>query len=117
MNWELEYYVTENGKAPVKDFIDSISPESKAKYIFIADLLEEFGIEVRAPYVKPITGKKKMYEIRIKDKVNIHRVLYFAFTGKKLVLLHGFTKKTRKSPPKELDIAEKRMNDYIKRRR
>ncbi len=117
MGWAIEYYVSEKGKSPARDFIDSLSPESKAKYIFIADLLEEFGIAVREPYVKPVTGKKKMYEIRIKDKANIHRVLYFVFTGKKLVLLHGFTKKTRKTPPKELSIAEKRMNDYLQRKR
>lgn len=117
MGWDIEYYVSENGKSSVKDFIDALSPESKAKYIFIADLLEEFGIEVHEPYVKPITGKKKMYEIRIKDKANIHRVLYFAFTGKRLVLLHGFTKKTQKTPPRELEIAEKRMNDFIKGQR
>ena len=117
MGWAIEYYVSGKGKSPVKDFIDSLSPESKAKYIFIADLLEQFGIEVREPYVKPVTGRKKMYEIRIKDKTNIHRVLYFAFTGKKLVLLHGFTKKTRKTPPKELATAEKRMNDYLQKKR
>ena len=117
MAWTMEYYVSKGGKCPVKDFIDSLSTESKAKYIFIADLLEEFGIEVREPYVKSLTGKKKMHEIRIKDKANIHRVLYFAFTGRKLVLLHGFTKKGQKTPVRELDIAGKRMNEYIKRKR
>ena len=116
MAWEIEYYATENGKCPIKDFLDSLSPESKAKYIFIADLLEEYGILVKEPYVKPITGKKKLFEIRIKDKANIHRVLYFIFTGKRLVLLHGFTKKTQKTPQAELDIAQMRMHDYLRRR-
>lgn len=117
MAWEIEYYVTENGKCPIKEFVDSLSPQGKAKYVFVADLLEEYGILVREPYVKPIIGMKKMFEIRIKDRANIHRVLYFVSTGKRLVLLHGFTKKTQKTPQSELEIAEKRMHEYLSRRR
>jgi hypothetical protein len=48
-----------------KEFNDSLSPESKAKYIFIADLLEEYGIGGKKPYVKPLAGTKKLFEIRI----------------------------------------------------
>jgi phage-related protein len=87
MEWSLEYYTSDSGKCPVKEFIDSLSPESKAKYIFIADLLTEYGLNVREPYVKPITGTRKLFEMRIKDKQNIHRIFYFAFTGRTLVLL------------------------------
>ena len=116
MQWTVEYYVSENGKCPVREFIDALSPESKAKYIFIADLLTEYGLNVREPYVKPITGTRKLFEMRIKDKQNIHRIFYFAFTGKTLVLLHGFTKKTDKTPSREIDIAEKRMKDFVSRK-
>jgi len=117
MNWSIEYYMTSEGKCPVQEFIDSLSAESKAKYIFIADLLEEHGISVKEPYVKPLTGTKKLFEIRIKDKMNIHRILYFAFTGRELVLLHGFTKKTEKTPRGEIETAVRRMEDYLSRRR
>lgn len=116
MKWVIEYYVTDNGKYPVKDFVDSLSPEGKAKYIFISDLLEQYGIQVREPYVKPIKGKKKLFEMRIKEKSNIHRIIYFVFTGKTLILLHGFTKKTQRTPAKEIEIAEKRMKDYLTRK-
>jgi len=116
MQWKIEYYETAEGKSPVKEFIDSLSPESKAKYIFIADLLEEYGIVVKEPYVKPITGRWKLFEIRIKDKVNIHRILYFSFTGRKFVLVHGFTKKTEKTPGREIEIAVRRMEEYLSRK-
>lgn len=116
MQWAIEYYVTEDGKCPVREFIDAISPESKAKFIFIADLLAEYGLNVREPYVKPITGTRKLFEIRIKDRQNIHRIFYFAFTGRRLVLLHGFTKKTDKIPPREIGTAESRMKDFLARK-
>ena len=116
MGWTIQYYVTSDGKCPVKEFIDMLSYESKAKYVFIADLLEDCGLTVREPYVKPITGSRKLFEIRIKDKSNIHRIFYFAFTGKKLILLHGYTKKTDKIPGREIAIAERRMEEYLSRK-
>jgi len=116
MGWTIKYYTDSYGTFPVRDFIDSISPEAQAKFIFIADLLEEYGIGVKEPYVKSISGQKKLFEIRIKDRVNIHRIFYFTYTGKTLVLLHGFTKKTDKTPRGEIRIAVKRMEEYIAQR-
>ncbi len=115
MDWIIEYYMTREGKSPVKEFVDSLSAEGQAKYIFITRLLQEYGIHVKEPYVKQITGHKKLYEIRIKDKSGISRILYFAHTGKKFVLLHGFIKKTDKMPAKEIDIAKQRMKEYLSR--
>lgn len=117
MGWIIEYYATVDDKRPVEKFINSLSPEGRAKYVFIADLLEEYGLNVKEPYVKPISGYRKLFEIRIKEKSNIHRISYFAYTGKKFILLHGFTKKREKTPQKEIEIAIKRMQDYISRKR
>ncbi len=117
MEWTIEYYQTGDGKCPINEFIDLLPAESKAKYVFIADLLGEYGLRVKEPYVKPITGSRKLFEIRIKDSSNIHRIFYFAYTGRKLVLLHGFTKKTEKTPGREIAIAEKRMEEYLSRKR
>jgi len=116
MRWTVEYYTTREGKSPVRDFIDALSAESQAKYIFITDLLEEYGILVREPYVKAVKGQKKLFEIRIKDKANVHRIFYFTFASRKLVLLHGFTKKEEKTPTREIETAAARMEDYLSRR-
>ena len=75
MNWEIEYYVTGSGNCPIKEFIDSLSPDGKARYIFITRLIKEHGINVREPYVKHITGHRKLFEIRIKDRSGISRIL------------------------------------------
>jgi phage-related protein len=73
-------------------------------------------LKVKEPYVKPIAGSRKLFEIRIKDRSNIHRIFYFAFTGKRFILLHGFTKKTGKTPGKEILVAERRMEEYLSRK-
>ena len=115
MHWTIDYYVTADGKCPVRNFVDSLSPEGQAKYIFITRLLTEYGVLVKEPYVKQLTGRKKLFEIRIRDKTGISRILYFTHTGKKFILLHGFAKKTDKTPLREIEIAEERMKDYLSR--
>jgi hypothetical protein len=47
MHWTIEYCITSDGKCPVREFIEQLSPESKAKYIFIADLLDQYGLQVK----------------------------------------------------------------------
>jgi len=54
------------------------------------------------------TGSKGLYELRIDST----RIIYFLFTGRRFVLVHGFTKKSKETPKRELEVARKRMKDY-----
>lgn len=56
-----------------------------------------------------------LYELRTKVASNIHRVLYFHYRHGRFILLHGFTKKTKKTPHKELAKARRYMKDYLER--
>ncbi|MBO8087726.1 MAG: type II toxin-antitoxin system RelE/ParE family toxin [Marichromatium sp.] len=109
MNWQINYYLTSNGKSPVKEWIDSIGAEPKAEVFRIFEMLSKYGTNLGLPFVRPI--ENKIYEVRAKDKSGIYRVLYFAHTQKTFVMLHGFQKKTRTTPRKEIEIARKRMKE------
>ncbi|ODS30612.1 MAG: hypothetical protein SCARUB_04272 [Candidatus Scalindua rubra] len=104
--WRIEYYEDHRGDKPVEAYIDSLPVEKQANIFRLFDLLEEFGIQLGTPYLKHIEGK--IWEMRPGSE----RILYFTFTGRKFVLLNGFTKKTRKTPKKEIKIAQKRKKDY-----
>jgi phage-related protein len=77
------------------------------------DLLSAQGVLLKEPYTRQLRGKLR--ELRVKDHLGHVRVFYFTFTGGRFVLLHGFLKKTDKTPEREIDIAEKRMKDFINR--
>ena len=115
--YTVEFYTKENGKIPVKEFLLSLSPKLRAKAFSDIDLLRKHGSELREPYVKPLKGKanKGLYELRIKFSSDIARIFYFTFYDNKYILLHGFIKKTDKTPQKEIDIAIKYMEDYKRR--
>lgn len=112
MEWEIEFYETKSGRRPVQKFIDSLSEKARAKVLRDLDLLAEFGLKLRAPFVKDITNVPKLKELRTKFGSDNYRIFYFAFTGRKFILLHGFIKKTRQTPRREIQTAANRMNDY-----
>jgi phage-related protein len=55
---------------------------------------------------------KGLFEARIKLGSNIWRVFCFFDKGKLVILLNGFTKKTQKTPQKEIDKAVRLMKEY-----
>jgi len=115
VNWTVEYYRDSKGNEPVADFIDALPNETQAKVFRIIDLLGEYGALLKEPYTRQVRGKIR--ELRLKDRQGAIRILYFTYTGRRFILLHGFIKKTEKTPLREIEIAEKRMSDFIQRQR
>ena len=70
------------------------------------------GLErMHEPYVKHIEGK--IWEMRLKGRDGIARSLYVTATGRRVVVLRTFVKKTEKTPHREIEIARKRAKDVI----
>lgn len=82
----------------------------KAKAFWEIDLLAIHGTSLKEPYVKHIKGA--LWELRVKFSSDIARVFHFYPLAHKIILLHGFVKKTDKTPKREIETAEKRMADY-----
>jgi phage-related protein len=113
MNWIVELYKDSKGKEPVAEFLNSLFPNVRTKVVRSIDLLCNYGVLLKEPYTKQIKGKLR--ELRIKDNQGAIRILYFTYTGRRFVLLHGFIKKTDKTPIRDIEIAEKRMNDFLQK--
>ncbi len=77
------------------------------------DQLALLGLEAHPPLAKPLGGK--LYELRWKAKDTQHRVAYVASSGRTFVLLHGFVKKSQRTPRQELHVASARLQDYERR--
>ena len=78
-------------------------------------LLEEFGLTVTAPHVRPIKGSWKLWELRVRVQQGAIRLFYFAHTGRRFVILHGFVKKSGKTPRRDIETAVRRMQDVLER--
>ena len=108
MEWKIDFYKCE-GTSPVEEWLLAIDKSARSKLMRNIGLLKSYGLELKMPYVRPIGHK--LFEVRAKDSKGIYRILYFAYAGKKFVMLHGFTKKTQKTPNKEITIAMSRMEE------
>lgn len=111
--WEIEFYKTAEKKDVVAEFLDSLPRKHRAKAFWEIELLGEKGTDLTEPYVKHMGDG--IWELRIKFSSDISRVFYFLPIKNKIVLLHGFIKKTQKTPASEIEIAQKRMLDYKRR--
>ena len=111
--WKILLYETLQGYSPVDDFILNLDLKAQSKIRAAIKMLQEFGIRLGLPHVKKLTGTD-LWELRILGNDSI-RVLYVAVTGKTFVLLHGFKKKKDKTPPKEIKIAEGRLEEFRSR--
>jgi phage-related protein len=84
--------------------------DMQAKFEHITVMIKDFGLEkVREPYVKHVEGK--IWEIRLKGRDGIARSLYVTATGKRLVIVRTFVKKTQQTPRKEIEIALERAKE------
>ncbi|MDR0445716.1 MAG: type II toxin-antitoxin system RelE/ParE family toxin [Oscillospiraceae bacterium] len=111
--WDIIYYQKEDGTTPVQEFLDALPVKHHAKAIRDIDVLEKFGTTLTEPHVKHIKGK--LWELRIKSSGDISRIFYFIPMGASIVLLHGFVKKTQKTPAKEIETASNYLEDYQRR--
>ena len=90
--------------------IDSLPPDMRAKLDHIVRMIEELGLhQVREPYIKALRGK--LWEIRIKGRDGIARIIYVTVKERRIVILHAFRKKTRKTPEAAIRTALSRMKE------
>ena len=99
-----EFYRSVSGREPVREWIDALPPHDRK--VIREDITEvQFEWPMGRPRVDHL--RDGLWEIRSRLENRQARVL-FAFTGREMVILHGFIKKTRATPSEELEVAERR---------
>ena len=112
-DWLVVFYVDENGNEPIKDFLTKLDLKTQARFDWSIEQLKVRNITAKEPLVRHLEGK--IWELREESTTNIYRLLYFFFTGKQIVFVHGFQKKKQKTPRREIETAIERMKDFVKR--
>lgn len=104
---ELVFY-----KNHFHDFFEKQSEKAKEKIDFVLFLITHIE-RVPEKFLKHLAGQKGLYEIRVEHSSNIFRIFCFFDKGKTVVLLNGYQKKTQKTSLKEIEMANKLMNEYF----
>lgn len=94
----------------VDDEIAALPPKLQARLLRLMEMVEHLGLEqLHEPHVAHLEGK--LWELRAKATEGIARGIYVAITGRRVVILHVFVKKTQKTPRKALELARERMKN------
>jgi len=115
MDWTIESYQDAQGRRPVEEFVLGLPEKHQVRIAWAVELLKEYGLQLNMPYARHLHDK--LWELRIPAGRLDYRILYFTHTERRFVLLHGFSKKTQRTPRRELTTAERRMADFLERER
>ncbi|MBM4152466.1 MAG: type II toxin-antitoxin system RelE/ParE family toxin [Kiritimatiellaceae bacterium] len=89
----------------VREFIECQPDEVQAEYLKIVEQLEQDGRLIE-PFGKKLDSE--LFEIRVRRGKQV-RVFYFYFTNNLVIGVHGFVKKSQKTPPSEIKQARRVM--------
>ena len=103
MPWVVDFY------PGVESAVLELPDKLQAKMLRLFDLVEEHGAHLGEPHTKALSYG--LFELRAKALEGIARSIFYYISGKKIMVLHVFIKKTQKTPKKELEIAVKRMQE------
>ena len=112
MDWRIVYFREAGGRSPIEEFIERLTTEEQVETVVGIDMLRNHGISLGRPCVAPLG--RGLWELRIRSRRQL-RILYFLHTERTFVFLHGFIKKTREVPQSEIQIALRRMKQFLGR--
>ena len=108
MTWSFVFL-----NAEVKAELDALAEDTRASFERIVRLVQTVGLErVHEPYIKHI--EERIWEIRLRGRGGIARALYVTATGRRVVILRVFVKKTQKTPRREIELARQRAREVIR---
>ena len=113
MQFQVEFYETEDGRTPIQEFLDSLDSKMQAKMVGLMEILEEKGYSLREPYSAPL--EDGIFELRAVQGSNISRSLFFFYIEGRIIITHGFIKKTQKTPSAQIELAKKYRKDFLRR--
>lgn len=105
---KVAFYAESNGNEPVKKWLKSLNNE--LRFIIGTDIKK---VQFRWPLGLPLVRNlgNKLWEVRSTIPSGVARVIFIVLRNK-MVLLHGFIKKTQKTPFQDLTIAKERAKNY-----
>lgn len=111
------FFRTDQGNDPVRKWLEGL--RQRDERIIDADItvvVENWPLVLGTSLVKKLKGEGNLWEIRsrISDGRRIARVLFTLEAGE-MILLHGFVKKSQRTPRKDLRLARKRSRLWRRR--
>ena len=114
MEFVVEFYETESGHCPVREFLEDLKESDPDDFaIVVAGLAKLRNSQYHREPLSKALGEG-LFELRHVGKLNT-RVLWFFMKGRRIVLLHAIRNKGQAIPARDLATARERMRDWRNR--
>jgi phage-related protein len=112
MEFTIEFYETDMGRCPVREFLDELKAANPDDFAAVLAGLAKLRSRVyhRPPLSKSIGDD--LFELRHGGKLNT-RILYFFMKNRRIILVHGIRKKRRALSARDRAIALERKRDWL----
>ena len=104
MEYRIEYY-----SDAVEEQILALPDTLAARYIVLTRRMTAVGANLGPPHTDSIGDG--LFELRLKGVDGIARVFFCTLICRRIMMLHSFIKKSQKTPPREREVARKRMKE------
>ena len=109
--FQVEFYFTETGKIPAKEYLDSASMEVQVKLATLVKYIAENGKLFDIGKYRQVDANEKIYEFKPKG----HRFFSFFYEGGKIIITNAYIKKSQKVRKKDLEKAITMKKEYFVR--
>ena len=106
MNYEIQFFA-----ASVQRLIENWPVGIYASFVRMTEQMSGSGPNLGMPYTKAMGDG--LFEIRARGAEGVGRAFFCCMKGRRIVILHGFVKKTQTTPIKELRLAKQRMKEVL----
>jgi phage-related protein len=90
--------------------IEALPTDMRARFRRIVELIQNNGLErMREPHVKHLEGP--IWEMRMSGRDGISRALYLTASGRRVVVVRAFVKRTQRTPRREIELALRRAGE------
>lgn len=113
---KVNFYKTSSGNSPVEEFLLNLPEQVRRKVLWTLNVIQELD-RVPVEYLKKLVGTDDIWEVRVESAGLAVRILGFFEQGNFVILTNGFVKKSNKTPHQEIEIAEHRKQEYLKRKK
>jgi phage-related protein len=96
-------YYSETVQKEILELPDTLA----SRYVVLTSRMVAVGPNLGTPYTEAFGNG--LFELRLRSVEGIARVFFCTLVERRIVMLHGFVKKSGKTPPRERKLAETRM--------
>lgn len=104
-------YTIEYVNEAVRLEIAALPMSLRVRYASYTERMQQFGANLGLPHTRAMGDG--LFELRLKGAEGIARVFYCVAVERRIVVLHGFVKKTQATPMRELEIAKRRKKEVL----